>query len=123
MSGVMRHDPVNTGLTCTSGASTNNYPGCQGENLASASVAQSGGPPVAPSVESLVQAWVNEPKGPFSQNHYTQMVWRDTGGVGCATATVRGLTSNGLDGADAYLVCRYAPPGNVAINGVVQPAY
>lgn len=36
--------------------------------------------------------------------HYTQMIWKNTRSVGCA------LVSNGkLD----FLVCRYAPPGNV----------
>lgn len=35
--------------------------------------------------------------------HYTQMVWRGTTSVGCATAS---------DGRNLYLVCRYLPPGN-----------
>jgi hypothetical protein len=36
--------------------------------------------------------------------HYTQIVWRGTTRVGCALASNR---------SDDYLVCRYAPPGNV----------
>lgn len=36
--------------------------------------------------------------------HYTQMVWRDTGRVGCAIASDRRMD---------YLVCRYARTGNV----------
>ena len=36
--------------------------------------------------------------------HYTQIVWRGTTAVGCATASNR---------TDEYLVCRYSPPGNV----------
>lgn len=36
--------------------------------------------------------------------HYTQMVWRNTRAVGCALASNR---------ANDYLVCRYAPVGNV----------
>ncbi|MRR15835.1 MAG: SCP-like extracellular [Deltaproteobacteria bacterium] len=36
--------------------------------------------------------------------HYTQMIWRGTTEVGCAKST-----GGGFD----YLVCRYAPPGNV----------
>jgi uncharacterized protein YkwD len=39
-----------------------------------------------------------------SVGHYTQMIWRDTTAVGCATAS-----SAQWD----VLVCRYAPPGNV----------
>lgn len=36
--------------------------------------------------------------------HYTQMVWRNTGTVGCAMASDRDMD---------YLVCRYARTGNV----------
>ena len=36
--------------------------------------------------------------------HYTQMVWKGTTEVGCATASGTELT---------YLVCRYSPPGNI----------
>lgn len=36
--------------------------------------------------------------------HYTQIVWRGTTRVGCALAS---------NATDDYLVCRYAPPGNV----------
>ena len=36
--------------------------------------------------------------------HYTQMVWRDTGRIGCAIAS---------DTRMDYLVCRYARTGNV----------
>jgi len=37
--------------------------------------------------------------------HYTQMVWKNTREVGCATAT-------GNQGKFEFLVCRYSPPGN-----------
>lgn len=36
--------------------------------------------------------------------HYTQMVWRGSTAVGCALSA---------GPRDEYLVCRYAPPGNV----------
>ncbi|MDB5672173.1 MAG: Fis family transcriptional regulator, partial [Alphaproteobacteria bacterium] len=36
--------------------------------------------------------------------HYTQMIWRDTDRIGCALYSTRQWD---------YLVCRYAPPGNV----------
>jgi uncharacterized protein YkwD len=102
----IRHDPVNTGLSCTLGAA------CQGENLARAASFSTPNPPVAPTVEQLVQSWVNEPKGPHASNHYTQMVWKDTKEVGCATATIKGTTSNGWHGVNVYLNCRYSPRGN-----------
>jgi len=113
----IRHDPVNTGYSCTRGAA------CQGENLARAASFSTPNPPAAPTVEQLVQGWINEPKGPFASNHYTQMVWKDTKEVGCATATIKGMTSNGWHGVNVYLNCRYHPAGNQAFNGVPQPAY
>jgi hypothetical protein len=36
--------------------------------------------------------------------HYTQIIWRGTRTVGCALAS---------NATDDYLVCRYAPAGNV----------
>lgn len=36
--------------------------------------------------------------------HYSQIIWRQTTKIGCAVAS---------SGSDDYLVCRYAPPGNV----------
>ena len=36
--------------------------------------------------------------------HYTQMVWQATTTIGCAVAS---------NERDDYLVCRYAPPGNI----------
>jgi uncharacterized protein YkwD len=54
--------------------------------------------------------------------HYTQMVWRDTKEVGCATAYGRGIpySSTALGHVASkpnefmsILVCRYSPPGNV----------
>lgn len=111
---MTRHDPVYTGITCTLG------PACQGENLAFASVGSTGGPPVAPSVEQLVGGWVDESHNPRAGNHYTQMVWKNTNGVGCATATVRqGMTSDGWHNVGTYLVCRYSPVGNL----IGAPAY
>lgn len=39
----------------------------------------------------------------FNVGHYTQMVWKGTSSLGCATASA---------GASIFLVCRYDPPGN-----------
>jgi pathogenesis-related protein 1 len=61
--------------------------------------------------ESLLQGWVDEK--PSMGGHYTQMVWKNTKEVGCATATVSGKSSSGLSGVVVYLVCRYSPPGNI----------
>jgi uncharacterized protein YkwD len=69
------------------------------------------------SAEAMVDGWVREKRyykpGLFPENsttgkvadvgHYTQLMWRDTGRVGCAVAT----------GADEdVLVCRYSDAGN-----------
>jgi pathogenesis-related protein 1 len=93
----------------------------QGENLACGS-AWGSGPVSPPSTESLVQgknSWVSEKPwrgGPCAGNcdHYTQMVWKNTKEVGCATATSNGKTSGGQSGVRVYLVCRYSPQGNMA---------
>lgn len=69
------------------------------------------------SYSDKVEAWGREKKyfkkGVFPQvstsenwsdvGHYTQMIWRDTTHVGCATVSV---------GNYDILVCRYSPPGN-----------
>ena len=86
----------------------------QGENLASRS-AWGSGSVSPPSTESLLQGWVNEK--PSMGGHYTQMVWKNTKEVGCATATVNGKASaarGGYSGVVVFLVCRYSPPGNMA---------
>jgi hypothetical protein len=77
-----------------------------------------GGDPGAFTPESMVNLWVSEKRqfrtGTFPTNsrtgnvrdvaHYTQMVWRSTGEVGCAL-------SQGA--SEEILVCRYRNPGNV----------
>lgn len=69
--------------------------------------------------EAMVGAWIDEKKhykaGVFPDNsrtgkledvgHYTQLMWRDTGSVGCAVVVGR----QDLE----YLVCRYTQVGNV----------
>jgi hypothetical protein len=70
------------------------------------------------SIEEMVGSWAEERSvfvpgrvpnvsrsGHFDDvGHYTQMIWRTTTRLGCALH--RG-------GANDFLVCRYAPPGNV----------
>lgn len=69
-------------------------------------------------LESMVGLWIVEKKhfrpGIFPANtttgrlddvgHYTQLMWRSSGEVGCAVVTGR---------QDDFLVCRYAEGGNV----------
>ena len=84
----------------------------QGENLWA-------GTPSAFTFEQMSGAWIDEKRFyqharfPFVSTtgnwqdvgHYTQIIWRDTTRLGCGLAT-----GSGRD----YLVCRYAPPGNVS---------
>ncbi len=86
-------------------------PGREGENLWT-------GTRGAYSYDEMVGHWVAEKKdvvnlpvpsssrtGRFGDvGHYTQIVWRATTSVGCAVAS---------NATDDYLVCRYAPPGNI----------
>ena len=83
----------------------------QGENLWA-------GTPRAFSPEAMVKLWLTEKKdyrpGVFPNNsrsgdvenvgHYTQMIWRASRQVGCATAVGRN---------EEFLVCRYSEAGNV----------
>jgi hypothetical protein len=70
------------------------------------------------SPEAMVASWIEEKRnfrpGTFPDNsrtgsfedvgHYTQLMWRATGQVGCAVVA---------SARDDVLVCRYAEPGNV----------
>jgi hypothetical protein len=83
----------------------------EGENLWA-------GTPRAFSPEAMVSLWAAEKKdyrpGVFPNisrsgdvenvGHYTQMIWRASGQVGCATA---------VGAREEFLVCRYSQAGNV----------
>lgn len=64
-----------------------------------------------PEIEDALDAWYNEKdeydysSGQFSEStgHFTQMVWKSTTEVGCATQECSGGT---------FLVCEYSPRGN-----------
>ncbi|WP_239014656.1 CAP domain-containing protein [Archangium violaceum] len=91
--------------------------GKYGENLAAAA------PPDSKTNTQVVQDWVSESADySYATNkcapgkvcgHYTQVVWRNTTQVGCASVT---CTKNSPFGAKfptwRLWVCNYAPPGN-----------
>lgn len=88
-------------------------PGGYGQNLASSA-------PTASLAQHVSELWYNDelrnydpyygqatPGGDFSTyGHFTQVVWRDTTKVGCATVDCRG-SALGM----WYTVCNYFPPG------------
>lgn len=98
-SGQFEHSPANTRQG-------------QGENLWAGTAG-------AFSFEQMAAGWIDEDRFyiharfPFVSStgqwqdvgHYTQIVWRDTTALGCGIAT-----GTGRD----YLVCRYAPAGNIS---------
>jgi pathogenesis-related protein 1 len=91
--------------------------GKYGENLAAAA------PPGSKTNTQVVEDWVSESADySYATNkctpgkvcgHYTQVVWRNTAQVGCATAI---CTKNSPFGAQfpkwQLWVCNYTPPGN-----------
>jgi pathogenesis-related protein 1 len=91
--------------------------GKYGENLAAAA------PPGSKTNADAVQDWVSEASDySYSSNkcaagkacgHYTQVVWRNSTQVGCATAI---CTKNSPFGSEfprwQLWVCNYTPPGN-----------
>jgi pathogenesis-related protein 1 len=90
--------------------------GTLGENIAAASLDYW-------TTQGVVKAWADEVADyDYTRNtcaegkqcgHYTQVVWRDTKRVGCATQV---CTKNSPFGAQVpkwqFWVCNYAPPGN-----------
>ncbi|HEU4384223.1 MAG TPA: CAP domain-containing protein [Anaeromyxobacteraceae bacterium] len=90
-----------------------------GQNLAA------GRPPGAYSITAFVNLWAAEAADyDYAGNtcsagavcgHYTQIVWRATTSLGCVLHTCTGGTPPPGWTADwDYLVCNYAPPGNVS---------
>jgi pathogenesis-related protein 1 len=89
-----------------------------GENIAAAA------PPDSRTDQAVVEDWASEVADyTYATNqcapgevcgHYTQLVWRDTTQVGCATALCE---ENSPFGAQLprwrFWVCNYSPPGNI----------
>ncbi|KAJ5578098.1 PR-1-like protein [Penicillium hispanicum] len=48
-----------------------------------------------------------------SWGHFSQIVWKDTTSVGCATVTCKGLQNVDTSKSLPYTVCNYHPVGNV----------
>ncbi|KDR75539.1 hypothetical protein GALMADRAFT_156544 [Galerina marginata CBS 339.88] len=87
--------------------------GKYGENL----FAGTGNP--GPGLAQGVKSWMDEaskydwnhPGFSSGTGHFTQVVWKNSKQVACALADCRGGTI--FPQASKYLVCRYAPAGNV----------
>jgi pathogenesis-related protein 1 len=89
--------------------------GNAGENIAAAT-------PNYWDAKGAVKGWVDEVKDyDYSKNacasgkqcgHYTQVVWRNTSRLGCATKRCTTNSPFGGSGAWDFWVCNYAPPGN-----------
>ena len=70
-----------------------------------------------PTPTAAIQAWYGEkqaysfqfPRYSSGTGHFTQMIWKASNKLGCATARCNG--KNGTPGE--YLVCEYSPAGNV----------
>jgi uncharacterized protein YkwD len=86
--------------------------GDYGENLAAG----------YPTATAAIAAWYSEvafysyqkPRFSSATGHFTQLVWRSTQKIGCAS-----VACNGRQGTQGdYLVCEYSPAGNV-----VNPGY
>lgn len=104
--GQFAHDPVHTGPSCRVS--------CYGENIAGFFTDVSepdGGQSRWVAEKSLYRGGPVDSSNLFTVGHYTQMVWKDTKQVGCATAPPNGQSPpNGHP--YSILVCRYDPPGN-----------
>jgi hypothetical protein len=105
-----------------------NQHGSDGENMANAYYIENGSPvlPALSDRDAFENAWYcevdnydfNNPKfvGGFTVNckdvngHFTQVVWKDSGFLGCGRAT---CDINGLKGT--HWVCRYRPSGNMNV--------
>lgn len=104
---------LNYGSNCV----TQHSGGPYGENLAW------GAPATSYSSQSLFQLWVDEgddydystTQFSSADGHFTQVVWAGSTQVGCAmiTCPAEDLGFTGTSGNGAYLVCEYAPAGNV----------
>jgi uncharacterized protein YkwD len=83
--------------------------GPYGENLAAGTGSNFG-------ISEAVKLWTNEassynPNNPQA-SHFTQVVWKATTQLGCASAECNGIFDPSF-GLAKFVVCEYSPPGNV----------
>lgn len=103
--------------SCVYGHSKKYGGGGYGQNIAAGYAAKD--------IQKLLTAFYNEcsayvgeygkanPGGSFkSYGHFTQMVWKDTSRLGCATVTCPSLVN--ASGHKDFTVCNYKSPGNVS---------
>lgn len=77
-----------------------------------------------PSTTTAIQAWYGEhkqysyqhPGFAMATGHFTQIVWKSSTKLGCASAVCNG--ANGTPGT--FLVCEYSPAGNIINKGYFQ---
>lgn len=77
-----------------------------------------------PSTTAAIQAWYDEkthydyqrPGFSMSTGHFTQLVWKSSTRLGCASAVCHGI--NGTPGT--FFVCEYSPPGNITNKGYFE---
>ena len=67
-------------------------------------------------ISDMVGDWMAEvteynPSNPVA-SHFTQVVWKGTGQIGCAKATCNGIFAG--FGASTFYVCEYSDAGNVS---------
>ena len=98
--------------------------GCNGSGNLAESIKWGFAPTFSPiSTEQLMQGWVDEKAkwvsgtilteaNWYPTGHYTQMVWKTTTQIGCATAITKDGGPPGAISENVYLSCHYSPPGN-----------
>lgn len=65
----------------------------------------------------------NKPGYSSATGHFTQIVWKGTGKIGCASASCAdGTIFTGYRANSTYVVCEYQAPGNVVSSDPARTA-